>query len=48
MEDVIECPIYNSLLNYKTGKVIRKPAFDDFKIYNLKVESNFIIIDIDS
>ena len=47
MEDVIECPIYNSLLNYKTGKVIRSPAFDDLKIYNLKDESNFFI-DIDS
>ena len=48
MDDLIECPMHNGQFNYKTGKAIRSPACDDLKIYNVKVESDFIFIDIDS
>ena len=47
MDDLIECPMHNGQFNYKTGKAIRSPACDDLKIYNVKVESDFIFIDID-
>ena len=48
MDDLIECPMHNGQFNYKTGKAIRSPACDDLKIYNVKVESDFIFIDIDN
>ena len=46
MDDEIECPMHQGILNIKTGEAISPPACDDLKTYPVKVENDLVYINI--
>ncbi len=47
MDNIIECPKHNGRFDYTTGAARGAPACIALKTYNVKVEGNFVMIEID-
>lgn len=43
----IECPLHGSIFDVRTGEVKSLPATEDVKTYNVKVEGDDVLVEVD-
>ena len=44
--DTIECPLHQGVFKISTGEVLESPPTEGLKTYDIKIEDNFIFVDI--
>jgi 3-phenylpropionate/trans-cinnamate dioxygenase ferredoxin component len=46
MDKIIECPKHNGQFDFTTGRAIRTPACVDLKTYRVKIENDYVFINL--
>ena len=44
--DTIECPLHQGVFKISTGEVLESPPTEGLKTYDIKIEDNFIFVDV--
>ena len=44
--DTIECPLHQGVFKISTGEVLESPPTEGLKTYDIKIEENFIFVDV--